>query len=183
MNSQTRLIRSTALSLVAVFSIALVSMPPVSADCSQSKRGEEKSEKTSTKNIVDTAQAAGSFGTLVTALQEADLVETLKGDGPFTVFAPSDDAFKKIPQDQLDALLKDKAKLTKVLTYHVVPGTLKAQDVTKVSSAKSVEGSPINISASQDGVKVENAKVTATDIVCSNGVVHVIDTVIMPPSL
>ncbi|MGB5278698.1 MAG: fasciclin domain-containing protein [Gammaproteobacteria bacterium] len=130
-------------------------------------------------DVVDTAVAAGSFSTLVTAIKAAGLVETLKGDGPFTVFAPTDEAFKKIPEAELAALLKDKAALTKVLTYHVVPGKVMAADVVKLTSAKTVEGQSIKISAS-DGVKVDNANVVKTDIAASNGVIHVIDTVIMP---
>jgi uncharacterized surface protein with fasciclin (FAS1) repeats len=132
------------------------------------------------KDIVDTAVAAGSFKTLVTAVQAADLVETLKGKGPFTVFAPNDEAFAKIPSDQLNALLADKAKLTAVLTYHVVPGKVMAADVAGLTSAKTVEGQEIRIDTS-DGVKVNDAKVIKTDITASNGVIHVIDTVLMPP--
>jgi len=178
------LLRSTQLIAAAAAILSCtISIAPASADCSQTNKGSKKMEKTLTKDIVDTAISAGSFGTLATALTEAGLVETLKGEGPFTVFAPTDEAFKKIPADQLSALLKDKAKLTKVLTFHVVSGTLKAEDVVKVTTANSVEGSPIAISVSADGVKVEGAKVTSTDIMCSNGVVHVIDTVIMPPTL
>jgi uncharacterized surface protein with fasciclin (FAS1) repeats len=131
------------------------------------------------KDIVDTAVSAGSFATLVTALQEADLVETLKGEGPFTVFAPNDAAFAKIPSDQLNALLADKKKLTAVLTYHVVPGKVMAADVAGMSSAKTVQGQEIRIDTSY-GVKVDDAKVIKTDIVASNGVIHVIDTVLMP---
>jgi uncharacterized surface protein with fasciclin (FAS1) repeats len=130
-------------------------------------------------DIVDTAIAAGSFSTLVTAIKAAGLVETLKGDGPFTVFAPTDEAFKKIPEAQLAALLEDKAALTKVLTYHVVPGKVMAADVVKMDSAKTVEGQSVTIS-SGDGVKVDNANVVKTDIAASNGVIHVIDEVIMP---
>lgn len=140
-------------------------------------------QTTLTKDIVETAQSTGSFNTLVTALKEAGLVDTLKGQGPFTVFAPSDEAFKKVPQSDLEALLKDKAKLTKVLTYHVVSGSLKAEDVVKHTSAKSVEGADIAIKAGAEGVTVGGAKVVQTDILCSNGVVHVIDTVIFPPAL
>jgi len=130
------------------------------------------------KDIVDTAVAAGNFKTLATALQAAGLIETLKGKGPFTVFAPTDAAFAKIPKADLDALLADKAKLTKVLTYHVVPGKVMAKDV-KAGKVKTVQGSEITVST-KDGVMVNNAKVTATDIAASNGVIHVIDTVIMP---
>ena len=131
------------------------------------------------KDIVDTAVAAGSFKTLATALGAAGLVDTLKGKGPFTVFAPTDEAFAKIPKADLDALLKDKAKLTAVLTYHVVPGKVMAKDV-KAGQVKTVQGSNITVSTSSGGVSVNNAKVVKTDIVADNGVIHVIDTVIMP---
>ena len=130
------------------------------------------------KDIVDTAVAAGSFKTLATALGAAGLVDTLKGKGPFTVFAPTDEAFAKIPKADLEALLKDKAKLTAVLTYHVVAGKVMAADV-KAGKVKTVQGSEITISTSS-GVSVNNAKVIKTDIVADNGVIHVIDTVIMP---
>lgn len=130
------------------------------------------------KDIVETAQSAGSFKTLVVALQTAGLVETLKGKGPFTVFAPNDAAFAKIPKDQLDALLADKAKLTKVLTYHVVAGKVMAADV-KAGPVKTVEGSNLTISTT-GGVMVDKAKVIKTDITASNGVIHVIDSVVMP---
>ena len=130
------------------------------------------------KDIVDTAVAAGSFKTLATALGAAGLVDTLKGKGPFTVFAPTDEAFAKIPKADLEALLKDKAKLTAVLTYHVVAGKVMAADV-KAGKVKTVQGSEITISTTS-GVSVNNAKVIKTDIVADNGVIHVIDTVVMP---
>jgi len=130
------------------------------------------------KDIVDTAVAAGNFKTLATALTAAGLIETLKGKGPFTVFAPTDAAFAKIPKADLDALIKDKAKLTAVLTYHVVPGKVMAADV-KAGKVKTVQGSELTISTT-GGVMVDKAKVTATDIVADNGVIHIIDTVIMP---
>ena len=130
------------------------------------------------KDIVDTAVGAGSFKTLATALGAAGLVETLKGKGPFTVFAPTDEAFAKIPKADLDALLKDKAKLTAVLTYHVVAGKVMAADV-KAGNVKTVQGSELTVSTSM-GVMVNNAKVIKTDIVADNGVIHIIDTVIMP---
>jgi uncharacterized surface protein with fasciclin (FAS1) repeats len=129
-------------------------------------------------DIVETAKNAGSFKTLVTALGAAGLVDTLKGKGPFTVFAPTDEAFAKIPKADLDALLKDKAKLTSVLTYHVVPGKVMAADV-KAGKVKTVQGSELTVSTSM-GVMVDKAKVTKTDIVADNGVIHVIDTVLMP---
>ena len=130
------------------------------------------------KDIVETAVAAGSFKSLATALSAAGLVDTLKGKGPFTVFAPTDEAFAKIPKADLDALLKDKAKLTAVLTYHVVAGKVMAADV-KAGKVKTVQGSELTVSTSM-GVSVDNAKVVKTDIVADNGVIHVIDTVIMP---
>ena len=131
------------------------------------------------KDIVDTAVAAGSFKTLATALQAAGLVETLKGKGPFTVFAPTDEAFAKIPKADLDALVADKAKLAKVLTYHVVAGKVMAADVVKLKEAKTVEGRMVKIDAS-NGVKINNAKVVKADVEASNGVIHVIDTVLLP---
>jgi uncharacterized surface protein with fasciclin (FAS1) repeats len=130
------------------------------------------------KDIVDTAVAAGSFKTLATALGAADLVDTLKGKGPFTVFAPTDDAFAKIPKADLDALLKDKAKLTAVLTYHVVAGKVMAADV-KAGKVKTVQGSDLTVTT-MGGVQVNGANVVKTDIVADNGVIHVIDTVVMP---
>jgi len=138
------------------------------------------------KDIVDTAIASGDFTTLVKAVQAAGLVDTLKGPGPFTVFAPTDEAFAKLPAGALDSLLADPAKLKKVLLYHVVAGKVMAADV-KTMTAKSAEGAPLNISqhSSQvnDGkVMVDKATVVKTDIVCSNGVIHVIDSVLMPKS-
>ena len=130
------------------------------------------------KDIVDTAVGAGNFKTLAAALQAAGLVDTLKGPGPFTVFAPTDEAFAKVPKAQLDALLADKAKLTAVLTYHVVAGKVMAKDV-KAGKVKTVQGSDLTVGTS-GGVTVNNAKVTATDIVADNGVIHVIDSVLLP---
>jgi uncharacterized surface protein with fasciclin (FAS1) repeats len=130
-------------------------------------------------DIVETAVSSGQFKTLVTALQEADLVDTLKGDGPFTVFAPTDAAFAKLPAGALDALLKDKSKLSAVLTYHVVPGKVMAAQV-KPGDVKTVQGQSLHVSTQGGSVMVDNAKVTKADINASNGVIHVIDTVILP---
>jgi uncharacterized surface protein with fasciclin (FAS1) repeats len=130
------------------------------------------------KDIVDTAVAAGDFKTLAMALEKAGLIETLKGKGPFTVFAPTDAAFAKVPKETLDALLADKAKLTAVLTYHVVPGKVMAKDV-KAGKVKSVQGSELTL-ATMGGVTVDNAKVVKADIVADNGVIHVIDSVVLP---
>ena len=129
-------------------------------------------------DIVETAVKAGSFKTLVAAVQAAGLVDTLKGPGPFTVFAPTDEAFAKVPKDALDALLKDKAALTKVLTYHVVSGKVMAADV-KAGKVRTVQGQELTLGTT-GGVTVDGAKVTAADVVASNGVIHVIDTVVMP---
>jgi uncharacterized surface protein with fasciclin (FAS1) repeats len=131
------------------------------------------------KDIVDTAVAAGSFKTLAKLLTDAGLVETLKGAGPFTVFAPTDEAFAKVPKATLDALAADKNKLRAVLTYHVVPGKVMAADVTKLTEAKTVQGQSVKISTA-GGVKIDNANVVKADIACSNGVIHVIDSVILP---
>lgn len=134
------------------------------------------------KNVVDTAIAAGDFKTLVTALKAVDLVKTLEGKGPFTVFAPTDEAFAKLPKGTLDDLLKpeNKGKLAAILTYHVVPGKVMAADVVKLSKAKTVQGSDVTIKVNGDKVMVDNANVTKTDIKCKNGVIHIIDTVMMP---
>ena len=131
------------------------------------------------KNIVETAVAAGSFKTLVTAVQVAGLVDTLSGAGPFTVFAPTDEAFAKIPKETLDAVLADKAKLTAILTYHVVAGKVMASDVMGLTSAKTVQGGEVKIDTTY-GVMINNAKVVKADIECSNGVIHAIDSVLMP---
>ncbi|MCX7602692.1 MAG: fasciclin domain-containing protein [Bryobacteraceae bacterium] len=131
-------------------------------------------------DIVDTAVSAGSFKTLVKAVQAAGLVETLKGPGPFTVFAPTDEAFAKLPAGTLESLLANPDQLRKVLTYHVVAGKVMASDVVKLKEAKTVQGSAAKIKVSGADVMIDNAKVVKTDIVCDNGVIHVIDTVILP---
>ncbi len=131
------------------------------------------------KNIVETAIDAGSFKTLVAAVEAANLVDTLTSEGPFTVFAPTDEAFAKLPEGTVESLLKDKAKLTSILTYHVVSGKVMSKDVMNLKKAKTVQGQDINIDT-RSGVKVNNANVVKTDIETSNGVIHVIDTVILP---
>jgi uncharacterized surface protein with fasciclin (FAS1) repeats len=137
------------------------------------------------KDIVDTAIAAGSFNTLAKALQAADLVDTLKGQGPFTVFAPTDEAFAKLPAGTLNELLKaeNKQKLQRILTYHVVPSRVLSADVVKLRTAKAVSGDTIDIAASGGTVRVDDARVVKTDIEASNGVIHVIDAVILPDDL
>ena len=135
------------------------------------------------KDIVDTAVSAGQFKTLVSALNAAGLVETLKGDGPFTVFAPTDEAFAKLPSGTLENLLKpeNKDQLVAILTYHVVPGKVEAADVVKLDEAKTVNGKMVNIKVEGGTAMVNDAKVTKADIAASNGVIHVIDMVILPP--
>ncbi len=131
-------------------------------------------------NIVQTAISAGSFKTLVAAVQAAGLVETLSGKGPFTVFAPTDEAFAKLPAGTVDALLEDKEKLASILTYHVVSGQVTAADAVKLTEAKTVNGQSFKIMVSKDGVMIDNAKVVTADIMTSNGVIHVIDSVMLP---
>ena len=160
-------LKSLAAGLAVVGGLLLASVPARAAD-----------------DIVDTAVKAGSFNTLVAAVKAAGLVETLKGAGPFTVFAPTDEAFAKLPKGTVEDLLKpdNKAKLTSILTYHVVPGKIMSKDIAgKALKAKSVQGAEISVDATK-GVMVDTAKVVTADIETSNGVIHVIDTVIIPPA-
>jgi uncharacterized surface protein with fasciclin (FAS1) repeats len=159
------------LMVAAVVSLMLLSTA-FSADRAKPKRSD----------IVDTAVAAGNFKTLAAALKAADLVETLKGKGPFTVFAPTDEAFAKLPKGTVEELLKpeNKEKLAGILKYHVVSGRVLAADVVKLTKAKTVQGSEVTIKVDGDKVMVDNANVTKTDIRCGNGVIHVIDAVILP---
>jgi uncharacterized surface protein with fasciclin (FAS1) repeats len=158
----------------AVLAVAIAGILSACSSMSQANKPEA-----ATKDIVDTAVAAGSFKTLVTAVQTAGLVDTLKSPGPFTVFAPTDEAFAKLPPGTVEALLKDKAALTKVLTYHVVPGRVLAKDVP-TADVKTVQGQTVALKKDASGVTVNNAKVVAADVVATNGVIHVIDTVILP---
>ena len=134
------------------------------------------------KDIVDTAITVGQFNTLAKALQVAGLIDTLKGKGPFTVFAPTDEAFAKLPGGTVEELMKpeNKAKLVAILTYHVVPGEIKASDVVKLTSAKTVNGEPLKVTSMGGNVMINDANVVKADILCSNGVIHVIDTVLLP---
>jgi len=177
-NTKVSSLAKTALLPTFIMSALVAGLALLSISISNAVAG-EYGKQAASKDIVDTAVAAGSFDTLVQAVQAADLVETLKGEGPFTVFAPTDEAFEKIPADQLNALLADKAALTQVLTYHVVPGKVMAADVVKLESAETAQGQSITIDAG-DGVKVDSAMVVQTDIETSNGVIHVIDTVLLP---
>jgi uncharacterized surface protein with fasciclin (FAS1) repeats len=157
------------------------SKPTTTSTVTPSKTMEKAEEKPmNTKTIVDIAVEAGNFSTLVAAVKAAGLVETLSGPGPFTVFAPTDEAFAKLPAGTVESLLKDKAKLTSILTYHVVPGKVMAADVVKLTSAKTVQGNNVTIKVDGSTVMVDGAKVITTDIEASNGVIHVIDSVILP---
>jgi uncharacterized surface protein with fasciclin (FAS1) repeats len=163
------MLRSLALGTLAA--VALTLAPPTAAPAAAQ-----------TKDIVDTAVAAGSFKTLAAALKAAGLIETLKGPGPFTVFAPTDEAFAKLPAGTAEMLLKpeNKAKLTRILTCHVVAGKVMAADAAKLTSAKAVSGDTLTIAAHGGGVTIDKAKVVKPDVAASNGVIHVIDTVILP---
>ena len=169
--------------LVSSLAVAFLAIAtPSLADCGQCSKSECGKGESHKHDIVDTAVAAGSFKTLAKALEAADLVKTLKSDGPFTVFAPTDDAFGELCERTLEDLLKpkNKAKLASILTYHVVPGKVLAADVVKLKKAKTVQGSKVRIKAKDGKVKVNRANVVKTDIECSNGVIHVIDAVILP---
>ena len=161
--------------------IALASTSAFAGECPYSKM-KMTSANVDQKDIVDTAVGAKNFGTLVAAVKAAGLVETLKGDGPFTVFAPTDKAFEKLPAGTVESLLKpeNKDKLGAILTYHVVAGKVTSTDVVKLKTAKTVQGSSISIAVKDGKVKIDDATVTKADIMCSNGVVHVIDSVILP---
>jgi len=172
-----------ALAVMIVGSLFAVSAGPALADgdgCQATACSKSACEKP--KDIVATAVKAGSFKTLAAALKSAGLVETLQGKGPFTVFAPTDEAFAKLPEGTVEELLKpeNKKRLTAILTYHVVPGKVLAADVVKLSKAKTAQGSEVKIKVKEGKVLVDNATVTATDIACSNGVIHVISDVILP---
>lgn len=147
----------------------------------QSHSSTAKAEKIMKQpDIVETAASAENFTTLVAAVKAAGLVEALQGEGPFTVFAPTDEAFAKLPEGTVEALLADKEKLTAILTYHVVPGRATAADVMKVDKAKTLNGQDVRVSIKDNNVMIDNARVVATDIMASNGIIHVIDTVILP---
>lgn len=191
--SSFRLALAAALVLPMVASAVADECPVAAAQKAQAKAHAKAQAKTHVqtvalnadrKDIVDTAVGAGSFKTLVAAVQAAGLVETLKGAGPFTVFAPTDEAFAKLPAGTVESLLKpeNKEKLVAVLTYHVVPGKVMAADVVKLTEAPTVQGSKAKVKVVDGTVMIDNAKVVKTDIETSNGVIHVIDAVILPPA-
>ena len=177
--------------LAAAVAVAFAVAAPAEAQCGgqAANSGGQKAPKTAAApakamDIVDTAAKAGSFQTLLAAAKAAGLVDTLKGDGPFTVFAPTDEAFAKLPEGTVESLLKpeNRDQLIAILTYHVVPGAVRAADVVKLDEAATVNGQSVAIQVADNGVQINNANVIATDIEASNGVIHVIDTVILPSS-
>lgn len=172
--------RSSSSSAVSHFATLLV-VTASAVIAGQPCFGKTDKDNSAKMDIVDTAVQAGSFKTLAAALQAAGLVDALKGEGPFTVFAPTDEAFSKLPAGTVETLLKpeNKDRLTAVLTYHVVPGKVLAADVAKLHQAKTLQGQAVKIDTS-DGVKINNAQVVKADILCSNGVIHVIDAVLIP---
>jgi len=141
---------------------------------------EQAAANTEMSSIIETAQAAGSFTTLIAAIKAAGLEKALSGDGPFTVFAPTDDAFAALPEGTVESLLKDKKKLTAILTYHVVDGAVMARDVVGIDKAETLNGASFTVKASDGTVMIDNANVVKTDIECSNGIIHVIDKVLLP---
>ena len=168
--------------ILTSLAVAILTVSPASFAFSASGDYPQEKKVSQKPDIVDTAVSSGSFTTLVAALKAADLVDTLKGSGPFTVFAPTDEAFAKLPEGTLADLLmpQNKDKLTAILTYHVVPGRVMAADVVKLESAKTVNGKNVSIASDANGVRINTSHVVKTDIVTSNGVIHVIDEVIIP---
>ncbi len=169
-------------SVIAASSLALLSLSACGGGAASEPGVASPTSATAKADIVDTAVEAGSFKTLAAALKAADLIDTLKGPGPFTVFAPTDAAFAKLPAGTVDDLLKpeNKAKLKGILTYHVVSGHVGSSEVAKLTSAKTVQGTDVMVSTDSGNVMINSAKVTKADIECTNGVIHVIDTVILP---
>lgn len=169
-------------SLLVMAALALGSSSTMAADCPLSKTPAAMHVATDVPNIVETAVAAEGFQTLVAAVKAAGLVETLSGEGPFTVFAPTDEAFAKLPKGTLETLLKpeNKDQLVAILTYHVVPGAVYAKDAVKLDKAKTVQGSELTLKVVDDALTIDGAKVVQADLECSNGVIHVIDAVVLP---
>jgi len=177
-----RTLIKTVASLMAIF--VVVTFGVQAADCGGTHESKDKTaskmEEAKKLDIVETALANEGFTTLVAAVQAADLVEALKGEGPFTVFAPTDEAFAQLPEGAIEGLLEDQEELVRVLTYHVVSGQVMADQAAKLTSAETLQGGNLKISKKEDGLYINDAKIIATDIVCSNGVIHVIDGVVFP---
>jgi len=176
--------------LTGIAIVALVNSSALAGSCGSSEKHshdakeinaeQASSKEVIKKDIVETAIAAGSFNTLVAAVKAAGLVEALKGEGPFTVFAPTDEAFAKLPKGTVEALLGDKKKLSSILTYHVVDGFVNSEAVVNLDKAETLNGQSVNITVKDGKVMIDKALVTTTDIICSNGIIHVIDDVILP---
>lgn len=172
---------SLSLALGALVCLSAASLA-TAGDCSSTKSAKNAKNVKSEKNIVETAVAAGSFSTLVTAVQAAGLVDALSGPGPFTVFAPTDAAFAALPAGTLESLLADKAALAKVLTYHVIAGEVLASSLPSVPMATTLQGSPVMFTINGSEARINQARIITTDVKASNGVIHVIDAVILPPA-
>lgn len=171
------------LAFVLIFGLMATSSEAHCGACGAEKNHDHDSKASKIKeinSIIETANEAGSFKTLLAAVEAAGLSSALSGEGPFTVFAPTDDAFAALPKGTIESLLKDKEKLASILTYHVLTGAVKAKDVVKINNAETLNGQAVSIKVEDDIVMLDNAKVITTDIICSNGVIHVIDAVILP---
>jgi uncharacterized surface protein with fasciclin (FAS1) repeats len=170
--------------VMSIFVLAIASTSQANCGACGSEKNHDKGSMSETKadmaSILETAQAAGKFNTLLTAVKAAGLTDALSGEGPFTVFAPTDEAFAALPEGTVEALLKDKEKLSSILTYHVVSGEVKADKVVELEKAETLNGKSVSIKIVEKKVMIDNAQVTATDIICTNGVIHVIDSVILP---
>lgn len=178
--SKVAIIAVVLVAIVGLGAWALMSNDDKQANKETSSMGQSTAEESTANTIVDVAMSDPQFSTLVTAIKAAGLVETLSGEGPFTVFVPTNDAFAKLPEGTLDSLLNNPEELKKVLTYHVVSGDVKAADVVKLSSAKTVQGQDVRITVDGNTVKVNDSVVTKTDISTKNGTIHVIDSVLLP---
>ena len=171
------------LAFILIFGLMATSSEAHCGACGTEKAHDhtfKTSAKTDLATIIETAKNAGSFNTLIAAVEAADLGGALSGEGPFTVFAPTDEAFAALPEGTIESLLKDKGKLASILTYHVIEGAVKAKDVLGIDKAQTLNGQSVSVEVVDGQVMIDNAKVITTDIICSNGVIHVIDAVILP---
>jgi uncharacterized surface protein with fasciclin (FAS1) repeats len=168
------------LAFILIFGITATSSVAHCGACGAEKNHDHDSKSLKINSIIETASEVGSFKTLLAAVEAAGLGGTLAGEGPYTVFAPTDEAFAALPEGTVESLLQDKEKLASILTYHVLSGSVEAKDVVKIKNAKTLNGQSISIKIKDDVVMLDNAKVITTDIICSNGVIHVIDAVILP---
>lgn len=176
--------KTSLIIVMSFFVLAIVATSQAHCGSCGSDKNHDHGSMSSTEaeldSILETAQAAGTFNTLLTAVKAAGLTDALSGEGPFTIFAPTDEAFAALPEGTIQALLKDKEKLSSILTYHVLSGEVKAESVVKLEKAETLNGQSVSIKVVEKKVMIDNALVTATDIICTNGVIHVIDSVILP---